>query len=238
MKNDHRLEAATILVLLTAGCPAEPPAPVRPKLEIVESVSLRMHDRYAWTTQIVHGIASGDFALAKASAGVITKLDEPDAPTAWVPFLAAVHDGARQVEIAPNAEIATHAAATMGQRCAECHEALNVRVRFPVRPPPPQTPRLASEMLDHQWAAALMWDGLIGPSPELWARGAKALETVPMNVVARAVTPAYQGAGDDTAQVRAFAARAASTTTTPARAALFGDLLAACAHCHAALRGD
>jgi hypothetical protein len=237
MKNDHPLEAATILVLLVGACPAEPLPTVKPTVEI-DSVSLRMHDRYAWATQIVHGIENGDFALAKASARVITKLDEPDAPTTWVPFLAAVHDGARQVEIAPNPESATHAAATMGQRCAECHEALNVTVRFPVRPPPPQTPRLASEMLDHQWAAALMWDGLIGPSPELWVRGAKALETVPMNVVARAVTLPYQGAGDDPTRVRTLAVRAGSTTTTPARAALFGDLLDACAHCHATLRGD
>ena len=235
MKNRHQL---TAMIVLAAGCPPEPPPAVKSTVKIVESVSLRMHDRYAWATQIVHGIASGDVALAKASARVITRLDEPDAPAAWIPFLAAVHDGARQVEIAPNTESATHAAATMGQRCAECHTALNVSVRFPVRPPPPQSPRLASQMLDHQWAAALMWDGLIGPSPELWARGAKALETVPMNVVARAVTPTYQGAGDDPARVRALAARAASMTTTPERGALFGDLLDVCAHCHATLRGD
>jgi cytochrome c553 len=226
------------LVLLVAGCSAEPHPVATPQVDIVQSVALRMHDRYAWATQIVHGIASGDFALARASARVITKLDEPDAPKVWLPFLASVHDGARQIEIAPDAENAAHATATMGQRCAECHDAFSVSVRLPIRPAPPQTLRLASEMLDHQWAAALMWDGLIGPDPERWARGAKALETVPLNIVARAITPAYQGDVDDVARVRALATRASTVTTTPARAAVFGDLLEACTHCHAVLRGD
>jgi cytochrome c553 len=233
-----RTGSILVLVLLVAGCPSEPHPVATTRVDIVQSVALRMHDRYAWATQIVHGIASGDFALARASARVITKLDEPDAPATWQPFLASVHDGARQIEIAPDTERATHAAATMGQRCAECHQAFAVSVRFPIRPPPPQTPRLASEMLDHQWAAALMWDGLIGPDPELWARGAKALETVPLNIVARAITPAYQGDVDDVARVRALAKRATTMTTTPARAALFGDLLETCAHCHAIIRGD
>jgi len=83
-----------------------------------------------------------------------------------------------------------------------------------------------------------MWDGLIGPNPELWARGAKALETVPLNMIARAVTPAYQGGVDDIARVRALASKAAAVTTTSARAALFGDLLDSCNHCHVILRGD
>ena len=235
------MKTATLFMLLVAGCSSERPptmVPIDTTSELVQSVALRMHDRYAWATQIEHGIASGDLALARASARVITKLDEPDAPVAWQPFLVSVHDGARQIEIATNPQGAAHATAVMGQRCAECHQAFSVSVRFPVRPPPPHSERVASEMLDHQWAAALMWDGLLGPAPERWTRGAKALETVPLNVVAQVVTPTYQGDIDDVERVRQLAKRAASATTIAARTALFGDLLETCAHCHAILRGD
>ena len=80
-----------------------------------------------------------------------------------------------------------------------------------------------------------MWEGLIGPSDERWIAGASALTTVPLNVVAQAVTPASMLDVDDVTLVRRDAERA---LTTPAgdRAALFGTLLASCAHCHALVR--
>jgi hypothetical protein len=91
-------------------------------------------------------------------------------------------------------------------------------------------------MQSHQWAAMQLWEGLIGPSDERWQEGAKALTTVPLNLVARAVTRTSPDDVDDVARVRMFATRALSAQDLGARADVFGKLLAACAHCHAILR--
>jgi hypothetical protein len=92
-------------------------------------------------------------------------------------------------------------------------------------------------MADHQWAAMQIWEGLIGPSDERWRVGATALTTVPLNIVAQAVTPTSPVDVDDVALVRLYATRAL-TVAPQERAALFGTLLAACAHCHSLLRDN
>ena len=91
-------------------------------------------------------------------------------------------------------------------------------------------------MLGHQWAAAQMWQGLIGPSDERWRAGAHALTQAPLHIVAAAVTPNSELDIDDIARVRLYARRAEAAGSQDARGDIFGALLATCAHCHAVLR--
>jgi cytochrome c553 len=81
-----------------------------------------------------------------------------------------------------------------------------------------------------------MWKGLIGPSDDRWLEGAQALTTVPLNLVAMSVTPTSDLDVDDGARVRLYARRALAPQPQDARAEVFGQLLATCAHCHATLR--
>jgi hypothetical protein len=57
----------------------------------------------------------------------------------------------------------------------------------------------------HQWAAAQMWHGLVGPSEEQWVVGARALTTVRLTSVAQGVTPTSELDLDDLARIRLYA---------------------------------
>ncbi len=229
---------------VVAACAAEthdkaPPLPASesPSLsETVRAADRRMHDRFVFASQIERELAGGNLELARASAHVIAQLEEPDALPIWQPFLATTRDAARQIERAEDLAAAATATGLLGLRCAQCHQAIAAKVVFRETPQPPRDTKLATQMLGHQWATEMMWQGVIGPAPERWTRGAELLATVPLNIVAQAVTPSFQGDVDDVARVRMFARRAATMTTTEQRAELFGTMLGTCAHCHSMLR--
>jgi hypothetical protein len=202
----------------------------------VEAVARRMHDRFTFAHQIERALAHGNLPLARASARVVRNLDEPDALPEWLPFLLSVRDAARQVELADGPVAATTATGTLGMRCAQCHIAIGARVGFADSVTPDLDPNRALDMSSHQWAAELMWEGVIGPSPERWVRGAAALETAPLNNVATALTPRYEGDADDVSRIRTFAHDARIQTTVEERAMLFGRMLGTCAHCHQVMR--
>lgn len=196
----------------------------------------RMHTRFEAARRIELAIALSDLERARAEAHDLAALEEPDVVLTWRPYFDAIRDAAHQVESTADVFDAARLAATLGRTCADCHEAIAARVVFPADPRPPGGSRLATQMLGHQWAAAQMWKGLIGPSEDHWVSGARALTTVPLTIVAQSVTPSSELDVDDVARVRLYANRALTTAPQDARAELYGTLLATCAHCHAVLR--
>ena len=236
------MRTSLALVLAAAACQSTPPAPPpqTPPTAMatfatkLQAVLQRMHDRFTFAHQSERAIADGNLALARASARVVRNLDEPDASREWQPFLVSVRDAARQIELAGNASDAATATGTLGMRCAQCHVAIAAKVKLAelARPDPNRAP----DMLDHQWASELMWEGVIAPDPERWLRGAAALETVPLDAVATSLTPRYQGDTDDVTRIRTFARAARDATTLEDRATLFGQMLGACVHCHQVIR--
>jgi hypothetical protein len=196
----------------------------------------RMHERFAAARRMQQAIALGDLERARTEAHDIASLEEPDVLLTWRPYFDALRDAARQVERTGSFVAAARLTATVGQRCASCHVAIAARIRFPAEPRPPADPELAAQMSGHQWAAAQMWQGLIGPSDERWLAGARALTTVPLTIVAQSAPPSSEFDVDDVARIRLYANRALATVPREPRADLFGTLLATCAHCHAMLR--
>lgn len=195
----------------------------------------RMHQRFAAARRVQQAIAFSDLDRARAEAHDLASLEEPDVLLTWRPYFDALRDAANQVELAGNVVDAARLTATLGQRCANCHEAIAARITFPSERRPPGDRKLTTQMLGHQWAAAQMWQGVIGPSDDRWLAGARALTTVPLTMVAQSPTPSSELDIDDVARVRLYANRAL-TVPQHARAELFGTLLATCAHCHAVLR--
>ena len=196
----------------------------------------RMHTRFEAATRIEHAIAFSDLERARTEAGHIAGLDVSNAALTWRPYFESVRGAAEQVEASRSLGEAARLTAMLGQRCANCHIAIAARVEFPAEPRPSVGRKLASEMNGHQWAAAQMWWGLIGPSDEHWTAGARALTTVPLTTVAQSVTPSSELDVDDVARVRLYANRAMTMSDPNARTDLFGTLLTTCAHCHTVLR--
>lgn len=185
----------------------------------------RMHERFEAASNIQRAIAFGDLERARAEAQDIAAMDDSRVSLTWQPYFEAVRDAAHQVELSTSLVEAARAAAWLGQRCADCHVAIGARVEFPAEPPPAGGATLAVQMPGHQWAAAQMWRGLIGPSDERWVAGARAL-----------AAPRPASDLDDFVRIRRYAGLAVTARLEGVRAELFGTLLTSCAHCHAARR--
>jgi cytochrome c553 len=229
------------VIAVGAGCgaparEAPPPPPPSGLAAEIEAAQHRMHLRFTAAVRIEQAIAHSDLPRAHAEAHELTELEEPAALATWQPYFAAIRDAARQVDAAGDVIAASRVTAQLGRQCARCHEAIAARVAFPVEPPPAGDAKLVIQMLGHQWAAAQMWQGLLGPSDGRWQAGARALTTAPLNTVAQAVTPTSDVDVDDVARIRMYARRALTTGAQDERAELFGTMLATCAHCHAVLR--
>jgi cytochrome c553 len=88
-------------------------------------------------------------------------------------------------------------------------------------------------MASHQWAAARMWEGLIGPSDDRWLEGARTMARSRTTIIAES---GELGIADDAARTRLLAERATRLGDPDERATLYGEMLATCAHCHHAIR--
>lgn len=196
----------------------------------------RMHARFDAATRIERAIAFSDLDRARTEARHIVALDVSNVSLTWQPYFDSLREAARQVESSRSLGEAARLTATLGQRCANCHLAIAARVELPAEPRPSGGRKLVTEMQGHQWAAAQMWWGLIGPSSVHWIAGARALTTAPLTIVAQSATPSSELDVDDVARVRLYANRAMTTSDPDARGDLFGTLLTTCAHCHAVLR--
>ncbi|MEO7732514.1 MAG: hypothetical protein ABIY55_16215 [Kofleriaceae bacterium] len=198
-----------------------------------------MHARFEAAHRIEDAIARSDLDGARAQAHELSDLTEPEALPRWRPFLVALASAARQVASAGDILAAAGGAAAVGYQCGRCHAALGVTVSFPDEPRPPENVRLAFQMLGHRWAAARMWEGLIGPAEDRWTAGARALMHAPLTLVAEETTILPTGGeqiGDEVARVRLYANRALAAVDAEERAVTFGAILTTCARCHAAIR--
>jgi len=99
-----------------------------------------------------------------------------------------------------------------------------------------QSITLPGKMIEHQWAAARLWEGLSTASANRWHLGALALLKTSWPIVAEEPSLSRAPAGDDPSRVRLLAERARGATTTAERSEVFGELLATCARCHVTIR--
>ncbi len=225
-----------VILVCASGCPLdpEPAAQAQGLAATLQATEKRMHDRFGAARRIEEAIVHSDLDRAHVEAHTIAQLDETGVLPTWQPYFEAVATSAREIERATNAGSAAHTMADLGRRCARCHDAIHAKITFPKEDQPAQDKRLATQMFAHQWAAGQMWLGLIGPSDERWKAGATALSRAPLAIVAEG-EPSL-GIGDDIAKVRLYANRALRASSADDRAAIYGDLLTTCTHCHATIR--
>ena len=228
-----------VLATVSTSCPGASAPSVRPA-EMADTASIaRMHARFEAAHRIEEAIARSDLDGARAQAHELADLTEPEAQPRWRPFLIDLSATARQVASAGDIIAAADGAAAVGYQCGRCHAAMGITISFPDEPRPPVNVRLAFQMLGHRWAAARMWEGLIGPAEDRWTAGARALAQAPLTLVAAETTILPTGAeqiGDEIARVRLYANRALAAVDAEERAATFGAILTTCARCHAAIR--
>jgi hypothetical protein len=225
------MRAALLLVVAFAGCDAAADPPQRSFTDKLLAVHTRMHARFAASGRAEQAIAIGDLERARAEARTIAELGEPDVLAEWQPYFVSVQAAARAIDDTRDLAAAARATAQLGAQCARCHAATAARITFP-KEPAPDTGRRAPQMVHHRWAAARMWEGLVGRADDRWLDGARRLVTAPLTITAESDR---LGIADDAARVRLYARRALVAPHSD-RAAVYGELLATCAHCHYTIR--
>ncbi|HEY5944780.1 MAG TPA: hypothetical protein VIV40_04785 [Kofleriaceae bacterium] len=227
------MRALRYLVVLLAACGLDAESKPATIADSARAVQQRMHVRFASVQQIEQGIVASKLADVRTAARTIAALDEPEVLARWQPYLASVKTAAQDLARAEDVVDASRLAAELGRQCARCHQAIGGRIAFRGQPRPDTGTKIQDTMAGHQWAAARMWEGLIGPNDEHWLAGANGLQHAPLTFVAES---GELGIADDAALVRLLARRAVTLKTQAERAELYGNLLATCASCHSTIR--
>jgi hypothetical protein len=244
------MRARWLVVLSLVACrdeqpPAPTPAPPSPvatapvtaPLDAPDPETLKQHmwKHFSAISQLQRAIARGHLDEAKELASWIAS--HPEAPQeGWETYLDQLHGAALEVAGAKDLPTAASLAARLVRTCSRCHQARDAIVAFAWELAPEDGPALQVQMKRHQWAAARLWDGLVGPSDELWNEGAGVLATAHLDTVQAAGGVPRGDVSALAAHVRELGVRAVSVEDTDERAQLYGELLSTCAGCHQIVR--
>lgn len=163
-------------------------------------------------------------AARRATHALIALVSEHETP-APRSRLARMIAAARAVERASDLDEATRAFADLSYRCGACHGEVGGPRSFPAVAPPDAHDSVA-RMRRHQWASARLWEGLVAPSNESWRSGAGVLADAPFDTGG----PDLQAIALMTQEL---GAKAKTATEPSVRVAVYAQVLATCAACHA-----
>lgn len=228
--SDERTEVPTPATPVVTTPPADAAAAVAD----APSLKAHMREHFAAVTELQRAIARGHLDEARTLAAWLGSHDEP-LLDGWQPFVDELKASALAVERAKDLPDAAALAGRLARACSKCHEARSAIITFAWEPAPDDQPALPVQMKRHQWAAARMWEGLVGPSDEMWKQGTDVLTTTQLDLVA-----AGGAARGDikalAARVRELAKQGAGLADSDARSRWYGELLSTCAGCHALAR--
>jgi len=209
-----------------AGSPLESVVPAgRPETVDVRQ-TMRAHHQAAKELQVA--ITQGRLTSARDLAAWIGTNANPRTDE----LLTAAY----QIEQARDLAAAADLTGDLAGACGSCHLERGVRPRLTSPPEPPALPGIKHEMARHQWAAALLWDGVIGPDDLAWLTGARVMATATIDFSATThdkPNPEVVGYGET---LRMLAIRAGETTDHTGRAVLYSEMLQNCVGCHAIVR--
>ena len=220
--------------------PAPPPPGAVSTDATASDLDEHMREHFASIAELQRATARGRLATAKADALWLVDHDEPAKLAAWRPFVTEMRQAALEFMATRDLPSAAAVASRLGRTCSRCHEATSAVVTFAWETPPPDAPNLPAQMKRHEWAAARLWEGLVGPSDTMWRGGAGVLATTRLDVRAASgsATPPRGDVEALAKYVRELATTATGIDDQDARAKLYGELLSTCAGCHALVRPD
>lgn len=210
------------------------PAAVAP----VDASALRTHmtSHFDAVARIQQALIRGELDQARDDATYLIEHDEHASLDAWQSYVQAMRAAATQVKAAPDLASAARRTADLGLQCSLCHTARSAIVAFAWEPLPAADATVATRMRRHAWGAARLWEGLIGPSDDLWNLGAEVMTSTELEALVVERMDLDHEARDLIDQVQILARRAPAATTAEARAALHGELFVLCTACHQRVR--
>ena len=230
---------SVIGLIILAACGSPPPAEkpaeaAQPAAPPAVDVKQHMAEHFAKATDVQAAIVRGDVPAAKEQAKWLAEHQEiTGLPAAGVGGVQEMQRAAKAVVEATDVKAAARGAADMAAACGTCHGATNAKPALPASPDKPAATKTAVHMHAHQHAVDLLYHGLVAPSDEAWAEGAKALKAAPMTRAEMPKSPSAKEATIAEAETHAAADKALTAKDAKERAGVYADLVAGCASCHA-----
>ena len=235
MRVIRSVSPALVLVVAAAGlaaCGGGTQSGLPPEAEVVK----HMHDHLAQVDDVQQAVVRGDLEAARTAAKHFADHQVLEGmPSTVKPAVADMLQAAQVVSTAENMATAGEGTAAMVSACGSCHRSMAAAPNFPAPPAPPAPGSpTAARMLEHQHAVDMLYHGLIAPSDDLWARGAKALKASPLKADAFPLDANLaREALDAQAKAHEAAEKAIDAKTPWQRADVYGELIGECASCHA-----
>jgi hypothetical protein len=187
-------------------------------------------------------VAANDLAAAKVAARELEQYDYgATLPESWKPWVAQMKQQAGELVLAAGVEDAGRAVGALGLSCGNCHHAQKAGPTEEREPPvawkdPPDT---VTERMDrHYEGIEQLWQGLVQPSEEAWRSGTTTLTRAPLSPPQAKEGAVDPGAASAIERVRELARRARAASSHKERAAVYGELIAGCGHCHMTAHPD
>ncbi|HEX5061916.1 MAG TPA: hypothetical protein VFV99_21255 [Kofleriaceae bacterium] len=159
-----------------------------------------------------------------------------EAPPSWQPYLDDMRYAAMRIARARDVATAGAQIGLLGRACGACHEANAATPAFQYDPPPTDDATLEAQMRRHQWAAARMWEGVVGPADAAWQDGARVMATTRLDVARTAHEKPNADVFELAERLRDQATQALTMTARDARARFYGEMMETCASCHSIVR--
>jgi cytochrome c553 len=216
--------------------PAESPVGVEVEVPSATAEPRRMHDRYDRVEVVRDALVVGDLVAAKRLG---RELDQPvtavELPKAAEGLRDAVPTRANAFLAAASLPQGARAFAQVMLACGSCHTAAGVRWSFD-EPAWPEGDELAEHMGRHAWAVDRMWEGLMLGDEERFDLGARRFVEAPLTGEVPVADEHPPGLSAIAARLHRRARQAERAKGMGERAAIYGDVLAACAQCHTRIR--
>lgn len=193
----------------------------------------RMHDHLSTLDTVELSVVRGVLDDAKAASQTLSdQLSMDGLPPDGQKHLSDLKAAAIAGNKATTVEEAAEQTGKMTAACGNCHAALKKPVKEPVAPMPKGQPSLKARMIEHNHAVNELAAGLRGPSEESWKAGVASMKSAKLWKMTLKDAELSKQVNDAETQFRALATKAGAASTPDARAAVYGEIIASCGHCH------
>lgn len=217
------------------GAPGKPTteSPVAPAPQSDTPTAELMAHHFDQGASARDAVVRGDLDAARAAAAELAQLEPTaDMPRIWAPHLETMRAAARSVAEASDLDTAALEMGDLAASCGSCHAQVGAEVTMRMGALP-EGEDTASHMLQHQWAADRLWEGLVIPDVGRFTVGAGALVDAPMHPSSllpdQTVAPEIEALSR---RVHELGRNASLASDDASRARLYGELLRTCADCH------
>jgi cytochrome c556 len=176
-------------------------------------------------------IAQGRLGDARDQAAWFATHDM-EVPSQWQGYVDDMRGAALRIKAADDVARAGLELGRLGHACGSCHEAQQARVAQAHGPAPADGATLDQQMARHTWAAVRLWQGIIGPTDELWVEGARVMATTRFDILGSTHDKPNAEVIELAERLHEQAQQASVQTEHAARAQLYGEMMATCASCH------